>query len=79
MSEPDEGTMIVTFSDGKKVTAIDWWWEERNFLIITDKGEAYRFKNTYINGLKYDFPDAVDSNSESVTLVGNNKIWEEQP
>lgn len=51
----------------------DWYCEEDDLIVVLENDEVYRLKNLYwssftIHGLDHTM-------SESVTLVGNNKVW----
>lgn len=53
----------------KIITA--YWWEDNDLLVETEDG-IYRLVNPYVSSIKY---EGLDSTSESVTLIGNNKFW----
>jgi len=50
-----------------------WWLEYDNLYLLTEDDQIICCKNPYKISIRYEGLDY--SNSDSVTLVGNNKTW----
>ena len=53
-------------------TVVDYWWEDDDFIFVSDKDEQIRCKNAYPVSIK--FGDLEYSSNELCTIQ-NNKLW----
>ena len=63
--------IIITIGENKLI-AVDYWWEENDFIFLTNSGEKHCLKNLYIKDIKFDGLDY--SPIDDLILIG--KKWE---
>lgn len=64
---------IKIIMDDKEYIVTAYWWEDTDFYFQTTDNKEFCCRNTYPISMKFDCLESI--NNESITLVGNNKLW----